>query len=274
LERTHHHQQRPARLSGDGVNTGILLDTVSIAVESPGVLDPTGLAGETLDVGTAIAQTLSGNGSINNNVVIGASGTLTPGPATGYGTLTITNNLTVSGAITMYVDHPAAGATNDSVTANSLTIGAGAKLNVVQGTNDLRTGDTFQLFDIATGSPLYTAANLTITLPTSAPVSHLPYSWNTNTLASNGRITLVSGAPANQTPTNMVYNLSANRTTLTIGWPASQIGWRLVYQSNSVTTGLLTNSTDWITVPGSTNSNSAIITVGDTNEVFFQLVYP
>jgi autotransporter-associated beta strand protein len=261
-------------LSGDGVNTGILLDTVSIAVESPGVLDPTGLAGETLDVGTAIAQTLSGNGSINNNVVIGASGTLTPGPATGYGTLTITNNLTVSGAITMYVDHPAAGATNDSVTANSLTIGAGAKLNVVQGTNDLRTGDTFQLFDIATGSPLYTAANLTITLPTSAPVSHLPYSWNTNTLASNGRITLVSGAPANQTPTNMVYNLSANRTTLTIGWPASQIGWRLVYQSNSVTTGLLTNSTDWITVPGSTNSNSAIITVGDTNEVFFQLVYP
>jgi hypothetical protein len=41
-----------------------------------------------------------------------------------------------------------------------------------------------------------------------------------------------------------------------------------------VTTGLLTNSTDWVTVPGSTSVTQMVIPIGTTNEVFFQMVNP
>ena len=74
----------------------------------------------------------------------------------------------------------------------------------------------------------------------------------------------------NSAPTNIVASLTGNQLTLT--WPADHIGWRLLAQTNSLTTGLGTN---WVTVSGSTTTDSETFTVNPANgTVFYRLVYP
>jgi autotransporter-associated beta strand protein len=198
-------------LVGDGVSSGVILQSSMITVNFPGILDPTGLALDgSLHIGDPNAgegaQTLSGNGSVVSNVVVGTYGMLTPGPLTGYGTLTVGNQITVGdvinggGAIIINIDHPASGAINDSVTTRGITIltngSALPTLTVNQGTNDLQTGDIFHLFNIAGNSGVSTLTNLSVTLPASSPDSLYTYVWNTNNLAVNGTLILVAGAPA------------------------------------------------------------------------------
>jgi hypothetical protein len=158
----------------------------------------------------------------------------------------------------------------DSVSATNITMTAGSTITVNQSTNVLQAGDVFQLFNSANLN--LNLANITISLPRTGPFGG-DYTWNTNNLASGGSITLasVTGLVNTNSPT-MLFNV-ATPGSLTIGWPTN-LGWRLVYQSNSVTTGLLTNSTDWVTVPGSTSVTQMVIPIGATNEVFFQMIYP
>ena len=94
------------------------------------------------------------------------------------------------------------------------------------------------------------------------------------TLANNGTaLQLAIAAPnVNVTPPNLTFSVSGSN--LTIGWPATQTGWRLLMQSNTLNVGLLTNPVNWVTVPGSASVNHEILQIGNTNEVFFQLVYP
>ena len=140
------------------------------------------------------AQSLS-NGVLNGSVIINTSGALSPGPAQGvYGNLTINNALTVSNVVNMYVDHVAAGATSDSVTAQSMNIYGGATINVLQGANDLQAGDTFQLFN--SSNPLnLNLASITLNLPKAGPVAHGIYAWDTSSLAANGTLRLASVSP-------------------------------------------------------------------------------
>jgi hypothetical protein len=184
----------------------------------------------------------------------------------------------VGGPILVSLDHTyAAGATSGTLKANSLTVNSGSTLVVSQGTNDLVTGDTFTVFKIATGNPIFTSGNLAVTLPTTGPVSGVTYVWNTANLAVNGTIHLVTGGsppapPVNTEPPRMLFSGSPT-TGITIGWPTN-LGWRLVYQSNSVGAGLSTNINNWVTWPNSTTVTQVVIPIGTTNEVFFQLIYP
>jgi polygalacturonase len=71
-------------------------------------------------------------------------------------------------------------------------------------------------------------------------------------------------------PTNLDFQISANQ--LQLSWPQDHLGWKLQIQTNNLTTGL---STNWVTVPGSTNvimTNFVIVPANDS--VFFRLVYP
>jgi autotransporter-associated beta strand protein len=270
-------------LSGDGQSTGLLLNTTNIIVNSPGVLDPTRLTynggaldvGDVLNLSEAVNETLTGNGAVNGSVIIAASGVLTPGPTNQgvYGNLTITNALSVTNVVNMRVDHLAGGAANDSVTAQKINIYPGSTINVVQGTNDLQALDTFQLFN---SSSLNTGnvglKGVTINLPAKGPVLGGTYTWSTNNLASAGSIQLTSvSGTVNPNPPTLLS--SATPGFLTIAWPTN-LGWRLIYQSNSVGVGLLTNSTDWLTWPNSTTVTQEVIPIGTTNEVFFQMVHP
>jgi hypothetical protein len=79
---------------------------------------------------------------------------------------------------------------------------------------------------------------------------------------------VVSGVALN--PTNITATLSGG--SLNLSWPADHTGWRLLVQTNAVTSGLGTN---WSTWPNSTAVNSVSVPVDPANEaVFFELVYP
>ena len=68
-------------------------------------------------------------------------------------------------------------------------------------------------------------------------------------------------------PTNILAQ--ANGNTLQLTWPQDHLGWRLQVQTNSLT------DNNWVTVPNSTNFNTAIIDVDPANgSVYFRFVYP
>jgi hypothetical protein len=75
-------------------------------------------------------------------------------------------------------------------------------------------------------------------------------------------------------PSNQPTNLQAQAVSgqLQLSWPQSHLGWRLQIQTNDLAKGL---STNWATVPNSTNFNSTSIPIIATNgSVFLRLTYP
>ncbi len=71
-------------------------------------------------------------------------------------------------------------------------------------------------------------------------------------------------------PTNITVSVSGQ--TLSLSWPADHLGWILQVQTNNLITGLGTN---WVDVPGSGSSTSAVITINPTNpSVFYRLRHP
>lgn len=75
--------------------------------------------------------------------------------------------------------------------------------------------------------------------------------------------------PSNQ-PTNLTAHVVGNQ--LQLSWPQDHLGWRLLIQTNSLNTGL---STNWTTMPNSTNIMATNIVISPTNySVFLRLVYP
>jgi len=87
---------------------------------------------------------------------------------------------------------------------------------------------------------------------------------STNSLQANA-VPLPSGQP-----TNIVSQIVGNQ--LQLSWPPDHLGWRLQIQTNNLSQGL---STNWATVPNSTNASSASVGISPTNgSVFLRLVYP
>ncbi|HEX4350943.1 MAG TPA: glycosyl hydrolase family 28 protein [Verrucomicrobiae bacterium] len=75
--------------------------------------------------------------------------------------------------------------------------------------------------------------------------------------------------PSNQ-PTNLLMQVAGGQ--LQLSWPQDHLGWRLQIQTNDLSSGL---STNWVTVPNSTNIMATVIDTSPTNgSVFLRLVYP
>ena len=75
--------------------------------------------------------------------------------------------------------------------------------------------------------------------------------------------------PSSQ-PTNLVMHVSGSQ--LQLSWPPDHLGWRLQIQTNDLAGGL---STNWVTVPNSTNVMAANLVISPTNSsVFLRLAYP
>ena len=75
--------------------TGYLTNTASITVNGVGLFDVSALPGGTLTLRTATAETLAGSGTINGSITTAGGTTLSPGNS--IGTLTINNDLALSG---------------------------------------------------------------------------------------------------------------------------------------------------------------------------------
>jgi autotransporter-associated beta strand protein len=257
-------------LAGDGTTTGFLQGTASVNIIAPGVVSVAGLPDDSLHVGDnnvgQSTQLLTGNGLVSGSVTLGTQGTLAPGISpTNFANFMVASNLTNAGALILKVDHPGTGATNDAVSAQSITNLAGSTLTVTQGTHDLVTGDTFKLLNIAGNSGVSSTTNLLLTLPVTGPVSGVTYVWNTNNLAVNGTIKLTIGAtPIPTAPTNVLFSVSSG--VLHISWPPGYLGWSL--QSNSVS---LASPNAWSTIPGSSAVTNENITLPTNGSVFFRM---
>jgi autotransporter-associated beta strand protein len=195
---------------------------------------------------------LGGTGRIAGAVMVFAGGTFAPGNS--IGTLTISNSLTLAGATIMELN--ASTRTNDVVRGlASVTYGGTLSLLNLSGT--ITSSSVFKLFDANSYSGAFSALTPAVPGPNLA--------WNTNTLAIDGTLRLVSTSPV-----TMSNNRSGN--LLSFSWPADHIGWRLQAQTNSSSVGLGNN---WFNVPSSIVTNLMAFTLDPTvGCVFYRLVFP
>lgn len=111
--------------------------------------------------------------------------------------------------------------------------------------------------------------------PTLADFSLVLPAGYTGNLVDNGTgtISVSVTSTVSTTPFDITNSVTGNQ--LTLSWPANHIGWRLLAQTNSLSTGLNTNISDWFTVPGSTTVDQMNFTINPTNGVvFYRMVYP
>ena len=207
---------------------------------------------------TVTNGTLGGNGVIKGPVTIQSAGHLAPG--TSIGALTISNSLSLSGVTIMELN--AATGTNDLVRGlTSVTYGGTLALSNLAGT--ITASNAFKLFSANS----YRSAFATLT-----PASPGPgLAWNTNTLATDGTLRVVSTVP---TAISIGHGTPCAPPSIcfALSWPADHIGWRLQVQTNSLSVGL---STNWRDVPNAIATNQMTFSFDPTAGcVFYRLVYP
>jgi autotransporter-associated beta strand protein len=207
----------------------------------------TGTGSVTVDGGV-----LGGTGRIAGAVTILDGGTIAPGNS--IGALTISNSLNLFGVTVMELH--AAGRTNDLIRGlHSVNYGGILVLSNLAGT--ITALSTFKLF----AADNYHAAFASL-IP-AVPGPNL--AWNTNTLATDGTLRVVSTSP-------VTMSNSRSGNLLSFSWPADHIGWRLQAQTNSSSVGL---STNWFTVPNSITTNQMTFPIDPAvGSVFYRLVYP
>lgn len=231
-------------------------------IAAPGILDVSGPG--TLTIGATADQTILGNGTIRGNLTAGPDAVVQVGGAS-IGTLTVTNAASLAGNITMKLNSTNAVQTNDVLAANSIVLGGTLTVNNTGPT--LVAGQSFKLFSSTNITGSFTA----VSLPANNGAG-VTYTWNTNQLATNGIISVLSGGGlVNTNSTNFTYSVSSG--VLTLGWPSDHTGWFLQMDTNSI--GLTTNEADWVTVTNSSATNSIALPIAtNVTATFFRLYYP
>jgi len=225
--------------------------------------------GTTVSAGRLLVNNATGSGTGSGSVtvdggVLGGTGriagpvTILPGgiiaPGTSIGTLTISNSLSLSGVTVMELH--AAARTNDVIRGlTTVTYGGTLMLSNMVGT--ITASSAFKLFSANSYQGSFAALTPAVPGPGLA--------WNTNTLATDGTLRLISTAPV---------TMSNNRSGNLLGffWPTDHIGWRLQAQTNAHTVGLGTN---WFNVPYSIGTNQMTFVLDPSvASAFYRLVYP
>jgi autotransporter-associated beta strand protein len=247
----------PANLNGTNFTAFNLATTNSILdLTSAGAYAADGvtlLTNSTLYL-TNQSQSLSGVGTIRGSLVASNGTTVTIGAPTGA--LTVTQRVELAGGLTMNLNRTNLPTASELISP-VIGVDATATLTVANVGPAVQAGDVFRLFSAG-----YTGHFSDTNLP--ALTGGLIWS---NTLASNGRLTVVQTESSN--PTNITYSISGR--TLSLSWPADHTGWTLQAQTNNLGTGLGTN---WVSVSGSTATNTASISIDPAKPtVYFRLKY-
>ncbi len=264
----------PVTNSGnDYVSSGTLalVDPVALTnspsiILSSATLDVSGRADDTVALGAGgLTQTLAGGGTILGSLVENSGSTVNPGNGVAPAVLTVTNGVTLNGAVIMNLNIGAGAVTNDEILlVSNLTLTASGTLTVTNLGPNLAAGNTFQLFSVPV------SGFSSISLPMTNALHTLAYTWQNN-LATAGSITVASTINLiNTNSTNI--NVLVSGGNLTLSWPQDHTGWRLQTQTNSLSLGLGTN---WVTVSGSTNVDTVTVPIVKTNgSVFYRMIYP
>jgi len=230
---------------------------------------PTAVSNGTLLVNGTIAAssitvysggTLSGAGIIKAPVSIPPGATLAPGPtgSASIGSLIISNSLTLAGTTTLALNKTAQ--TNDSIRGLS-SVSYGGTLNVVNFSGALNAGDTFTLFQ----SSSYGGSFSSITLPTLAA----GLAWNTNSLPTDGTISVMSTVPP--TITALTRLEDANFQISGVGLPG--VNYQLLTTTN------LTLPILWMPITNQTADGAGAFEFIDWNatnfpQQFYQITGP
>jgi len=154
----------------------------------------------------------------------------------------------------------AAAGTNDVVRGlTSVTYGGTLTLSNLAGT--ITALNAFKLFSATSYRGAFAALN---------PASPGPgLAWNTNTLAADGTLRVVSTSPA-MIALSRAAPCAPPSECFTVSWPADHIGWRLQAQTNALGLG-----TNWLDVPNSIAADQMTFTLDPSAGcVFYRLVYP
>jgi hypothetical protein len=134
----------------------------------------------------------------------------------------------------------------------TITYGGTLSLVNVQGT--IGPSSSFKLFS----SEIYRGVFAGLTPSTPGP----DLAWNTNTLATDGTLRIVS-----LSPTSLSSSISDNVLKLT--WPADHTGWRLQTQANTNSIGSI-----WTDVADSITTNEMAFAINSTwTGAYFRLRY-
>jgi len=216
----------------------------------------TSAAGSSVTVTNA---TLGGSGAINGSGTVQSNGVLSAGN-NGIGTLAINNTLTFLGGSTNKAEVTSTGS-HDLVTGLT-SVAYNGTLFATNLSGTLTNGQTFPIFSAAAHTGNFT--NIV-----GAPGTGLVWAFN----PTNGVLSVALGVNTNAT--NITYSLDATGTHLALSWPADHLGWSLEAQTNSLTVGILSGSTNWYKIAGTASVTSTNLAINPTNAtVFFRMVYP
>jgi autotransporter-associated beta strand protein len=175
-----------------------------------------------------VGGTLGGSGLINGPVTVQANATLSPGIGIGWiGRLTVNNTLSLAGTTVMDLNKTAL--TNDVVSVLGSLTNGGTLVVTNLGANLLVAGDSFKLFEAAD----YHGSFASLVLPSLGA----RLGWDTNSLNTNGTLTVVSTASPEFGP---VTRLGDNNFRLTFSGSAGQN-----YEVRASTNVALTPVTSW-----------------------------
>lgn len=244
----------PSILSGvvtdSGQNCGITKTGTGTLYLNNGANSYTG--GTTIGTGV-----LAGSGNIPGDLAV-TNGAVGGGSAAAIGTLSVSGNVSFSGAGGAFIRVNRSGSQSDKVSVGGTL--ASSSTGTVTVTNlgaALQVGDSFVLFP-----------GKTVTGGNTLSVTGAGVTW-TNKLAVDGSIQVLSILPTvNTNPTNITFSVSGG--TVNLSWPADHIGWSLQAQTNTLGVGLNTN---WATL-GFTTTNAASFPIIPGNPaVFYRLKY-
>jgi autotransporter-associated beta strand protein len=163
--------------------SGAIASSANIILAGGTLFDVSGTSGGGMTL--ASGQTLSGIGSVRGNFTVGSGATLLPGNP--LGTLNFSNNLALASGATVLLAVSHSPLTNDSVNVIGALTNGGNLIVTNSGSTALTAGDSFQLFNCGNYSGSF--ANVTLPVLTSG------LAWNTNSLNSAGRISVISIVP-------------------------------------------------------------------------------
>jgi hypothetical protein len=122
---------------------------------------------------------------------------------------------------------------------------------------------------VMTGTNLMTTE---MTVPAGLTNGSYPLVITANGISSDP-FNLVIGSTTNITPVSLASTVIG--TNLNLSWPLNQTGWRLLAQTNHLSTGVSRNTNDWGTVANSSSTNFVSIGLDRTKPGgYYRLVYP
>ena len=147
---------------------------------------------------TVAGGALSGRGVISGPVFVQAGGTLAPGSG-GVGILTVSSKVTLNPGCATIMELNKAAQTNDVLIVRSNLVLNGS-LTVTNLAGALTAGDSFKLFSAASFSSNFSSLNL--------PVLANGLIWKTNTMPTNGTLSILSIVPRITTLTRSGTNFA------------------------------------------------------------------